>query len=431
LRIADDVEELLCSYCGKPSRVQKRSRVLQVPQRLPLAMPHMPPLVAQQRVSWAAFVPLVIIPVAVGAGVLYSTMLLRRSPSVASAPSTGAGPVAAKDATSWAGFVPVTADVDGDGVDDFIGLSRNVLDGDRAQLAAYSGKTGASLWSGPRLGTYGEMVAGVIAVRGDRVLIATPDGSIHGFDRATGATQWTVQIGEKVERMCSGPGADQVIVLTADDSAWLLDRDGNHSKTTKPLRFDRPHEFHNKVLARFRAVGVEAPADLCVRIDNHTWDGPVGLLTISNWTTLPTVRGMYVKQLVRRPGGPVVAIGYKSPGTQVPMLAALDGDRTRWAVEVPVRDPLNTYRDDNNTALSATGVYAIYQPGGASSSSWLSGFSLDDGHRLWDVEVTGDGMATPVSGVITSGDAVVVSTWSGLIVVDQATGVVRMRVGWR
>lgn len=411
---------VVCAYCGTEARIQQRSRVWQVPQ----APPPGPQPVARQRVSKLVYLWPVVMVVAVGAGLLAA----RRFQGLAEEQTRRAAGVA-KDGMSWAGSAPVLADVDGDGVQDVIGLGRYLFDGDQVELAAFAGVDGRRLWRTPRLGTFSQWAQARVAARGAVVTVAGADGTLIGFDRATGAERWRLALGEKVELMCAGPGADELVVATADQR-WRLIANGVEQPTKALRALDAHGSKPDDTLARFRAATVEAPGDLCLPIDNNTWSRPAGLLALDNWATLPEVPGMYVEQLVRRPGGPVVATGYKSPGTAVPMLAGLDGDRVLWSVEVPSVDRLAAGVEDKAIGLGADTAYVAYHRG-SDTPLRIVAFALADGARRWEVEVPTGRLLERAEALLPIGDVVVIATSMAVVALAQADGRERYRIGSR
>ena len=428
LRVGDDADEVTCQYCGTSAQVQRRSRVLQVPRAMAARDPAR--VVARQRVSWLVLVPVLIMGLALAAGGFFASRVAGRA-SRAAAPTHGqvAGRTAAAEpVAAWAGDVPLAAYVDHDGAADLVGRVRYIQDGDRVHLTAIAGATGDPLWESERLGGYGELGPGLIAIRGELVLLAGVGDRLDGFERATGARRWSLAMGDKVETVCAGPGDDEVVVMTADERWWLVDAAGGKRPTTALLRFERPFPFRGRELARFRAVGSVAPPDLCQRLDNRSWDGPVGLLSLGSRATLPRLPGVDVRRLIRRPGGMTIAIGARTPGTPVPMLAALDRDAVRWSIAIPSSTPLEARADDAHVALSDRVVTVVYQVPGPTPVR-VAAFALADGIRTWEAAVPAARTSTSVTGVTAIGGLVVVTTSTGLFAFDVGTGRLRFRIG--
>ncbi|MEZ4399311.1 MAG: PQQ-binding-like beta-propeller repeat protein [Kofleriaceae bacterium] len=428
LSVPSGTVSVACQYCGRPARIQERSRVWQVPRPLAAPGPAQPTPVARQRVS-----PLVLLLIcgavlgSFGAGLYVVVALTAPAPSLAEGPPPPAvqAPAAVVAAMSWGGLVPVPVDVDGDGRAELVGFIRYTSDGDRVKLAALSTVDGRVAWATDWLGTYSDLIQTTLAARGDLILHTTSAGEVRAYDRATGAARWTAALGEKIELVCAGPGPAEVVVGLADDTWVALDGAGATRAATPLLRLDRPPRRRQAAQAAFAAAGVEAPAGLCVRLDNRGFTRPVGVLSIDSWVGLPRVAGMAVQLLVRNPGGPAVAVGHRAKGSPVPMLARIEGDRAAWTVEVPTADPLNARADEDDVALGADYAAQFYQRG-SNQPSAVAAFALADGARRWTVDLP---LRTSVTGLRAVGDLVVVTTSFSLIGLDAATGAQRFRVG--
>jgi outer membrane protein assembly factor BamB len=156
------------------------------------------------------------------------------------------------------------------------------------------------------------------------------------------------------------------------------------------------------------------------------------------------IDGMAVSDLVTlldQPGQQV-AMGYKSPGTRIPMVAYLrqpgseseDGgeedaaakkrkSRKRgkvnrapkpelvWASELPALDPLSTKEGPTEfVAISQGYIAAMYSP--KSGAPHLVCFSREGGQRLWDLAMPG--RTSVVTGIEISGDRIYVTQWGRL-----------------
>ncbi|MBP6628856.1 MAG: PQQ-binding-like beta-propeller repeat protein [Kofleriaceae bacterium] len=415
-QVDDDAATVTCSYCGTSARVQGRSKILQVPRPMPTG-PTTPPSwpVARQRFSWLAMMPFLVMMVVVVGGVVAATMRGRLG--------LGGGKLL------WAGELPVLLDVDGDGARDVVGVVRYVLDGDRTHLAAYSGRTGQRLWQSESLGSYSGLGQLELAVVGDQVLVASERGTLSGRDGKTGAVRWQTPFSEKVADLCAAGQPGAVVVATADDAWWLVDADGRRLPGQPLVRFDRDYT-RDGVGARFAALGAELPADVCLPIGNDSWRRAVGLLSLERWSDdLAPTPGMTVRRWIRRPGGPIVGIGYKSPGTSVPMLAAVNGQVTAWVAEIPAIDPLVSRSEEKLVTLSDRAAIALYTPPSPARPR-LTALALDTGARLWDRELGVTGSFTP-TGLVTTDELVVLATWTGLHAFALADGAERFVIGQR
>ncbi|HVK78115.1 MAG TPA: PQQ-binding-like beta-propeller repeat protein [Kofleriaceae bacterium] len=398
-----DAAAVTCSYCGTSSRIQTRSRVFQVPRPLPPAPDAAPRPVARQRVNGAVMaVPFLVISVAIASSVMYAGS---KAGQGVIRQLGGGGP-----ALRWSGDVPVLADVDGDGADDLIGFSRYVLDGDRMHLAAISGATGALLWESPRLGTYTEVYQGVVAAAGDRVLLATSAGALAGFDRATGQPRWEAQLGEKVAHLCAGePGT--IVVGTADERWHTVALDSGSRRDRAAMVIPDHRRGRPKRAA-------EASQDVCAPLATSQRETMPGLFTLDSWSELPTVDGMRLERIARRGDGPLIGIGTKQPGTAVPMVAVLE-PKPGWRAQVAATSPLDSRAEDHLVTITADAVVAVYQP--PDGPPHVTAFELADGRRRWDRPVR-KGLTIVMTGLVTTGSRVVLSSWGHLQGFDLATG---------
>lgn len=426
LTVDDGATSVACQYCGTSSRIQTRSRVLQVPRRLPPE----PGPVARQPFNRAVLIGpiLFIILSVVVSAVIFARAAQPRHVATTSPPAT-AQPAHAPPAAppihpdTWATGIPLVTDVDGDGADDLIGLTRNVHDGDRAQLAAFSGATGAPLWTGASLGSYSEAVQLAFYFAGDQVLVATPAGELRSFSRTDGAPRWTTSLGERVNAACIIPGAGGqttaeagAVLIGTNDRRWhsVALADGTRTETAEPRR-PSPRDRGRTSLAW---VEGKLPAGYCLPLASSGRDALPGLATADSWSKLPTIPGMSVARIVRRADGPIVAIGAKSPGTAVPMLAVLDARAPRWTATVPLTDPLEARAEPTHVALSPDAVFQVWE---GKDGPHLAAFDLADGRRRWDVALDKQ-QARVVVGAIVVGDRVIVAGWDGLLAFDTRDG---------
>jgi len=436
LRVEEHLTSVTCQYCGTVASIQQRSRVFQVPQPLPpqafypppqyppQQLPYVPPI-ARQRVSALVFLVPIVMMVAAGGGASYLAMRgVAKGTQVAAKYQQ-----VAKQRVDWYGAAPVTTDVDGDGTLDLVGFVHYVLDGDHAHLAAFSGTTGAPLWQSENLGKSSELNQADLGGAGDFVYWTSVDGVLHARDRKTGAIRWELSLGEKVESMCASPVAGEVTLVTADGQWWIVDATGQKRSTNPLLRLDSSGSKPDDVLKRFLAIGPDGAPGVCVNINTGAWQRPVGLLTLDSWSTLPKIEGMNVERLIRAAGGPTIAVGSKTPGTRVPMLARLDGKKVPWMIEIPSTDRLTASSEDHLAGMSSTAVYVLYQPRSSSGPTLLVAFELATGERLWEQEVKQGIGSLTVVGIVVTGDTVTVASWSALQGFATSDGAPRFVIG--
>jgi len=388
--------------------------------------------VAVQRVSvFLVFLPFILMGV-IGAGVFFAVKKAGGISGVFSGSKL------------WAGTPPALTDLDGDGTVDVIGVSRYVQDGDRAHFAAYSGKTGEQLWESDKVGNYSDVSQNQFGAIGDTLYVTTKEGKLVARNAKNKAVvKWEVSLGEKIDAMCAV--GNQLSVVTADQKWWLIDGNGKKRAGKKLYRLDRDYT-NNEAKAKFEQAGGEA-GDVCIQLGwNHRT--PAGVIALQGWGDIANIEGMRINLLIKRPGGPSIALGYKQPGTNVPMLARIGarpeptpmpkkGYRTSdeqkallpsstWKAEIPAVDPLNSRVDEEHVTLNDKAVFVLYQI--SSSKHHLAAFDIASGKRLWDREIThGSGFVAVSLSVI--GDAVALTTWQSLTAYATSDGSDRWRVG--
>jgi hypothetical protein len=437
LEIASTVVSVTCTYCGVVAKLQAKTVMFQIPKPPQAPATQQPKIIyvpmpgVAKRSALFAVIPMLVVFGVIGAGIFFATKGIK----------------AMQGKTLWAGEVPALVDIDGDGVPDPVGFVRYVMDNDRAHLAAFSGKTGASLWESEALGKYSDLGQLSLAPLGTMVLIASDKGTLVARDtKNKGAVAWQQTLGEKIDAMCAR--GNEVVIHTADDKWFSLDAKGQKKTAPKLVRLD--HDYTNdQARVTFDRLGGEA-GDVCVPT-GKVWRGPPGVVSLHRWHDLANIPGMNIEMLVRKPGGPAIALGHKQPGTNVPMIARIatqtplamspseTGGKKKprreekdslpgaaWVTEIPSIDPLNSRFDDKHFALTDKLAIALYQ--GANSTYRLTAFDLESGKRMWDRQLsTGSGF-TPVCLVI-AGDAVLISTWQTLVAFALADGADRFSVG--
>ena len=397
VRVPDDAESVTCSYCGTQSRLQRRSRILQIPQPLP-PQPSLLPI-ARQRISRAAIlIPLGLTAAAAGIGVLGA---------VAQRVATGGKYV-------WGGTLPVIADVDRDGTQDPIGIATYYMDNQRSHLAAFSGVDGHRLWESQALAKPDQKHRWTILGAGSMVLWGDAEAGLHAFDVATGAARWSQNLGEHADLFCAGADAAHVVVKTADDRWHAIGVADGAVSDTSPL--EPPVTYHWPSTEPSKLAPCRELAHQRRTLDGATMDDDSATNRIAD--------GMYVDfELVR--GTRRIAVGYKSPGTQVPMLAGVGPDRKlTWKLEVPATDVFDVDTGSPKVALDDDAVAALCER--RDDSSIVTLVDAATGARRWVTRV-GAGW---LGGLALTPTAVMVADYrAGLIVLDRKTGQQRFAIG--
>ncbi|HEY1813862.1 MAG TPA: PQQ-binding-like beta-propeller repeat protein [Kofleriaceae bacterium] len=371
LRVGRGATTTRCEYCGTEARVQRRTRVLQRPQAMPRAQSNEPPRVAREAVRLAGIAQ-VAFAVVVAVGLL--TFVTRRIFS-----------------QQWMGGAPLIVDVDGDGVPDLVGEIR-ALRADRITIAAFSGVDGHKLWETNSLGDYAHVHSSRGAALADGVLVwAAGLGNITGYDLKSGKKRWSARAEDAIQRMCTGvPG--QLSVRAATGTWWTL------TLATGTLR---PETAPTTCVAPARADPHASELDVV----------PTGALHVD---------GMSIQQVIAHGSGPKIALGWRTPGSGLTMLAAVDDSgATLWHVVVSTDDrwvaalsALSVVVDDRDVAV----VYWHDSP----IAARLAVFDHTSGTRRFDVAL--DKTGSTADGIALMPNAVAVSQFGNLQIYDRVTG---------
>jgi len=365
-----------CSYCGTESRVQRRTSFLELPKKLPPPEKHEPKPVAREirsRSGTLKLVALLVItcglPLAFTAAIIGWTFVR----------------------TEWEGHHLSVVDVNGDGVEDYVGFARNTSR-DRLYLTAYSGKDGSELWQTPSLGTYIANYQDSIAAGGvvglEIEMVADKLAHLDAYELKTGALRWHVDTPEVVTSGCHSERGEPPRLQTADQRVWSVDI----------------------------ATGKLSPA-----AGDCTSTGPIEVGLHAN------VNGMEVQAIYAAGTGPRIAFGYRSPGSRVPMVAALDvDDKVLWKSEVSGHDPLTVKQETPHFAIVDAAIALVYERSTGDRYN-LVVFDRATGKRRFEVPLAKKPRV--ISGVRFTKDTVAVQTWGTLQVYELATGERRFVVG--
>jgi outer membrane protein assembly factor BamB len=376
---------------------------------------------------------------------LVVSIVLRAQRRAQMAPSTAQAPLPAVAAAAlasapppWNPMIPgpvLLIDVNGDSVEDIVSRHRNVSDGDAIAIGALDGKNGELLWRSDKLGTYSQLYGGGLWFDGSHLYIASDSGKLFGLDTA-GKLIGTHQLDEKLDKLCKD--GEILLVLTKDkrarEIAAELGSPIDRPTGCKPLAndsrgagtvFERHHHFLKSDFQDMR-VDFALPMD----------DG---------W---------------------VLAVGSKTPGTAVPMLARYRADvdpledptppmpRARnavhlsrlmkrqkaelnkkrellskaevsWIISVPQENPLTAHRiDKHHISADGNSVAAVYD--GANGDMFLVLFDVVTGKARFEEKLPS---ASNVQSVTIKGDSVYLSSFSGVAVHDAQKGHLRFSAG--
>ena len=295
----ETAETITCSYCQTTSRVRARTRIFEAPVSLP-ARPQfaqLPIAVQQHTRRWVA-------------GSLVSTILLIGLTTAVPfcivkkvrKAATGHDGVTGRT-LNWGSPIPMAIDVNGDGVADLVGRLRGLDGVNSVHLVAFDGASGKKLWQSPKLGSYQETYQGTVAALEKRLVFVNDRGLARGFSLADGTQSWKVNILEKLQAACVGDGG--VFLLTADERWIKLDTEAGKANEVKAPTSCRPLATDGRGQ---KPIGTRE-IDAFNRVDPKPdkFDG----MSIS----------MHVILDSDGKGRERLALGSKSPGTAVPMVA--------------------------------------------------------------------------------------------------------------
>ncbi len=225
-------------------------------------------------------------------------------------------------------------DVNNDGKLDLITPIRYVQKNDSYNLAAFDGSSGSMLWESESFGNHDDAVNGLTILHGGAITQTDNRGNIAGYAVATGERLWKIPVSEKVKEVCAGD--DVSLALQLNDKSWrrILVKDGDIS------RLDRQ------------------PGN-CERIATGNKFGQTDLAYASqnrrNRRPRTKLAGMEVRDLVTltNEAGNQVALGNKSPGTRIPMLAYLGAAASKSEASGGSRVPRRTSREAPKTSHDA------------------------------------------------------------------------------
>ncbi len=399
LNPAPEAARVTCEYCGTTAMVQRRGTTIapEAPS-MPVAVGTLP------RWAYALYaVPLIGVLSSVGVSLYLGV--------------TGGGGGVLSGIVQWSAHAPFgLRDVNGDGAADPIGWVRTfrAAGGEHSShIAAYDGVSGARLWMTPPLFAVGEEHKALFGLAGDAVLVAGPDGSLHGFALADGAARWQINIGERATQICEQE--DGAVLVTADEVSRAVSLvDGAF----------RPAEAPSPCLS-LGGVEPAASSDRSRRRYSPSF-------TLGEQAAPP--KGMSVREWLGA-SSVEVALGVKDPGTPVPMVAVYRDGRESWSRVVPEVDPLTVSEGPvNHAAIAGDALIMVYELSDSSADDRVIARALASGTLLWDQAIPRSGEAGSVQRVLADveSDRLYVAHWTYLQGFSLTTGEHKFTIGrWR
>lgn len=443
--VEPDSDRATCTYCGAVAIVAAAAPA-------PVPVPRAPSGSGSAAGIVVGLAVLGVVVVGMGAGALMfvrSAPPAPQSPSSVSAPPIPAMPVAPippmaasadvapgaapapppAEIHAMSGVVLLSLDVDGDHHPEIVAPVERVVDGERAaHYAVFDARTGGERAHTPPLA---DLRSALIAGLGNRLVIASQNGQLTGYDLVSGDQQWTTTLGDRVSLVCAPREPGSLHVETADERKLTVDlttgrqtetRDGcgDHVLAKGPTGDDprdrRDHTAPPGVEAWLcGGVTVMGSAnfrvpDACLargHVDTDRLDGMVG-------------------HRIWQLGRGWLVIGVRKPGAYVPMVGRLERGSFLWKAEVPAANPLEAQEGGpRQVALIGDLLVAGYETG-PHRNGVLTAFAVADGARRWTVSLPGD---DGLDDLVTLDDAVVARTGEMLRVLALADGAVRATIG--
>lgn len=305
------------------------------------------------------------------------------------------------------GDYPFLFDVNGDGTPDILGKSGSP--GGPDWIAAYNGRDGKQLWRTDDLTKDATDGSAMRALAGSTLLSIDGLGKVQAYNAKTGQPAWATLLGETARSACEGDG---FVRITTNDKAT-----------------------HDIALATGQKSTTTANAP-CRSIGNGRSDDGPGYRMVG-WSEfkkhgLPSLHDVDElsahRALVLDDGKRGYLLGSRSKGSQVAMVAAVEGKKVLWKTLVPGVDPLTT-TVNVTTQIAAVSKSRLVVPYNLKGSNGvrMAAFDTQTGTRLWDVPVHDKSQVQ--TGIVATENDVYYATWTAVYVMEADTGKVRFRVG--
>ncbi len=444
-----------CEYCGTQTRVQRRDGVFERPVvqvNVPAQFKNLPVAIQThtKRFVWFMVLTTVGLPIAIMVTVGYFTCQHKNKIKQ----RIEAAQQKARSRHSWSAH-DMLADVNGDNIADVVGRITYFRSAPNVVWAAIDGKTGAQLWQTPFIHhkklTYSR--AGIV---GNVFLVADSLGSLTARKLSDGSVMWKAPLGERVARICAGPPGHAVLD-TKDKRRHVVS-----------LKDGGVRDVANAECGWAATDKRDAVPKGIRKAKRSIKDGGYQL------NTLP---GMYVSKVwVRTADKMALAIGNRTPGTRVPMIARFEvadrpeqgltrperpkrrrGRRTKeywqaireysaklrayrkavdmarakllWKVDVPGVHALKASTSTPDKLAVAESVIVVAYALRSDSKKRVAAFAIADGKRLWDVEVPKYKSSHSIKHVHASKTHVFVSLSDQLVAFELADGKLAFSVG--
>jgi len=436
LEINPEADKITCEYCGGVSLVEdkKKKKDQPPPAAQTPGMPVQPVIRINTGASWTWLI-YILIPIFMVFGI-GGFSVFRACGSLGEAfqgftPTSGPGSGSGTgqsfgERMQWIGHKqPMLADVNGDGVMDLIGWIRflNTSGGNSFDhIGAFNAIDGQRLWKTGPITDSSQLHNTKVAMSGDKILVGDTTGVLKAYSIYNGQVVWNGMLGERTDRIC-GDSQGFVRVETKDKRALKV----------------------NLMNGQITPAGTVQRDAICTGIQTDgAEDGLYSSLGGGTWNTggivNPKIVGMKVeKVLIDKVSRATIALGYRRPGTGVPMAALYNSSAggkkgkkkitAKWLTVVPSVNPLTVEEDAPEVAAVSSGRIIIPYAMQNSEAGWrLSCIDLNGGRNLWDQPIPRSGTGD-VDGLAVSDRQIFAAHWTYLDVFDLGTGQHQYTIG--
>ena len=289
---------------------------------------------------------------------------------------------------------PLLTDVNADGAEDAIVLvSRYENGATRTRIAACDGRSGEYRWTSEELGRSAYQLKN--AIFEGALLVADDSGRLSAYRTADGAKLWSIAIGEKVERYCGAPGAGRARIRIQDESFEDIELStGTRHKVPgkpecKPANADeRPRELGHPRTWKSEVMPPEIESYGCgsTRFVG-TWNFVLEDQCAPRLKVDTERLAGFRPGSIGRHGAGYLIVGYKSPGSRVPVAGFARPGKLVWSSPLPASNPLE-FSEGSPSKLAVSGdVLVLAYTYRSGSRARATAFQITSGNRLWDVEL--------------------------------------------
>jgi hypothetical protein len=330
-------------------------------------------------------------------------------------------------------FVPLVADLNGDSAPDFVVPALIVEKGLARSYFGFDGVSGKELFRTKDLG--GTIMSSQAALEHGRLLLADSAGKVTGFDVKSGDEQWSTTLGDRVRSFCVAKEADSVRVETADDRIIALDvKTGRQSPVAGKAKCERANTNGRN---EFKLPEDRSDSDAPRGVKSVVC-GSVRVMGDRNFflpDQCPVQTGINPEKLDGMGAGAFwkvgkgwLVLGFRKPGTRIPMLGYHAGGKLVWKRDVPPRNPLEAREGSpEKVALGPDRVFAVFDAKDSNKPSGLTAFDIESGAPRWAVILKNERQT--ISQIAVLGETVVVISNGQALGFGAADGKQRFIVG--